>query len=460
MKSLFLFLFLLLPVYGADRPNFIVMLSDDQDWTGLSVAMHPDVPNSKSDFFRTPNLERFASQGIRFSNGYAPAPVCSPTRISLQTGKSPARLRWTKAAPPETGHRLIEAESRKDIRREEVTVAEMLKGAGYATAHLGKWHLGGGGPEAHGYDVSDGDTGNRDADPFVDPNPDDVFGMASRAEAFLSRQAASGTPFYLQLSWYPLHLPQNALKLTRAFYEKQPPGRMHQDVDVAAITENLDTGVGQVLDAVERLKLADHTYIVYLSDNGAGGGGRGGIRPLSAGKGGVSEGGIRVPFIVRGPGIPAGSWSHVPVLAYDLFPTFCQLAGVTASLPPQLDGTDISSLLHGNPDGFRRPTGELVFHFPHYQGDTPHSAIRVGNHKLLHFYETGEDRLYDLATDLGERKDLAPTRPEIVTDLRGRLATYLRDVDAAMPSPNPNFDPAREPARKGGRNKGKPKPRP
>ena len=155
------------------RPNIILMLSDDRDWNGLSVAMHPEMANSKSDFHRTPNLEKFAAQGMRFSSAYAPAPVCSPTRISLQTGMKPAKLRWTKAAPPEPGHRLIEAASRKAIRDDEITIAEVLKAAGYATAHYGKWHLSGGGPKKHGYDESDGDTGNRDADRFVDPNPVD-----------------------------------------------------------------------------------------------------------------------------------------------------------------------------------------------------------------------------------------------------------------------------------------------
>jgi arylsulfatase A-like enzyme len=457
MKLIFTSFLLLASAAAAGKPNFIVMVSDDQDWTGLSVAMHPGVANSRSDFFRTPNLEKFASQGLRFSNGYAPAPVCSPTRISLQTGKTPARLRWTKAAPPEPGHRLIEAESRKNIAPDEVTLAEMLKSVGYATAHFGKWHLGGGGPEAHGYDVSDGDTGNRDADPFVDPNPDDVFGMADRAEAFLTKQSSSGTPFYLQLSWYPLHMPQNALRETRAFYEKQPPGQMHQNIDVAAITENLDTGVGRVLDAVTRLHLTETTYIVYLSDNGAGGGGKGGIRPLSAGKGGVWEGGIRVPFLVCGPGVPANSWCHVPVVAFDLFPTFCKLAGVTAPMPSDLDGGDLSALLQGTQAPVKRPREDLVFHFPHYQGDAPHSAIRAGNYKLLHFYETGENRLYDLEADLAERNDLSKTKPDVTEALSRRLAAYLNEVDAAMPAPNPNFDPAAEPARKGGRNKGKPK---
>ncbi|MFZ4595560.1 MAG: sulfatase [Verrucomicrobiaceae bacterium] len=449
---------------AADPPNIIFILSDDQDWTGLSVPMHPDLPNSKSDFYRTPNLEKFAAQGMRFSAAYAPAPVCSPTRISLQTGRNPAALGWTKAAPPEDGHRLIEGASRKHIGSEEVTVAELLRTAGYATAHFGKWHLGGGGPEAHGYDVSDGDTGNRDADQHVDPNPVDIFGMNARAEAFLKKQAAARRPFYLQMSYYALHLPENALKTTRVFYETQTPGRMHSDVDRAAITTDLDTGVGRLLEVVERLGLSTNTYIIYMSDNGGGGGGgkgKGGgggreqLRPLTAGKGGVWEGGIRVPLILRGPGIRANSWCHQRVVGYDFLPTFCKLANVQAKLPLNLDGGDISHLLHGSSEPVKRSREPLVFHFPHYQGDTPHSAILSGDHKLIHFYETGERLLFDLTADLAERHNLAAAKPELAASLAKELASYLSEVGAEMPQPNANFDPTKEPARKGGGKGGK-----
>lgn len=446
---------------AATPPNIIFILSDDQDWTGLSVQMHPDLPNSKSDFYRTPNLEKFAAQGMRFSAAYAPAPVCSPTRISLQTGRNPAALGWTKAAPAEDGHRLIEGASRKHIGIEETTVAELLRTAGYATAHFGKWHLGGGGPESHGYDVSDGDTGNRDADQHIDPNPVDIFGMNERAEAFMKQRAGTQKPFFMQMSYYALHLPENALKATRAFYEKQPPGRMHSDVDRAAITTDLDTGVGRLLEAVEKLGLSQNTYIIYMSDNGGGGGGgKGGggrekVRPLTAGKGGVWEGGIRVPLIIRGPGIAANSWCHQRVVGYDFLPMLCKLAGVKATLPTDLDGGDFSSLLRGSKEPVTRSREPLIFHFPHYQGDTPHSAILSGNIKLIHFYETSENLLFDLDADLAERNNIAAKQPEVTTRLAGQLADYLKEVGAEMPKTNPNFDPAKEPAKKGGGKGGK-----
>lgn len=418
------------------RPNIVFLLSDDQGWNGLSVAMHPDVAGSKGEQFQTPNLERFAAQGMRFSAAYAPAPVCSPTRISLQTGKSPARLHWTKAAPPEKGRKLLEPSQSKHIPAGETTIGELLRKAGYATAHYGKWHIGGGGPGEHGYDESDGDTGNEQAYRYEDPNPVDIFGMAERSAAFMEKNARTGKPFYVQLSWNALHASENALKATRAKYEKLASGGNAKRANVAAITEDLDTGVGRVLAAIDRLGLADSTYVIYMSDNGAGGGGkRGG---LSGGKGSVWEGGIRVPLLVRGPGVQPNSWCHVPVVGYDWFPTFADWAGIARERrPPDLDGGSLTELLaSGGQGAVRRAREELVFHFPHYQGDTPHSAIRLGNLKLLYFYEDQSVRLFDLSQDVGERRDLSAERVKDARLLRDRLMSYLKDVDAQLPTAN------------------------
>ena len=450
---------------GADRdarPNIVFMLADDQGWNGLSVAMAPDVPGSRSEIFQTPSLERLASQGMRFSNAYAPAPVCSPTRISIQTGKSPAQMHWTKAAPPEEGHKLHEPRLIKSISDSETTIGELLRKAGYATAHYGKWHIAGGGPGKHGYDEHDGDTGNEEAFQFTDPNPVDIFGMAERAEAFMAKNAKAGKPFYIQLSWNALHAPGNALKATMAKYEKLAGGGNDKGkrAATAAITEDLDTGVGRVMAAIDRLGLAKNTYVIYMSDNGAGGGGkRGG--GLSGGKGSVREGGIRVPLIVRGPGVAANSWCHVPVVGYDMLPTCCEWAGVPATaIPKGVEGGSVATLLAHNlaQEGrgeVRRPREELVFHFPHYQTDDgPQSAIRLGTLKLLHFYEDDRVMLFDLARDVGERDDLAPRMPAEAQRLRQRLEQYLTAVDAQVPKPNPDFDPTKPvPTREKGRNK-------
>lgn len=442
-----------------DRPNIILLLSDDQDWNGLSTRMHPDLPGSQSDYYETPNLAKFAEQGMRFSNGYAPAPVCSPTRISLLTGMTPARLGWTKAAPPEPGHKLVEGASRKSIRDDETTFPELLRRAGYATAHFGKWHLSGGGPERHGFDVSDGDTGNRDADPFTDPNPVDIFGMTDRAKAFMAAQAKAGKPFYLQMSYHALHRPENALKASLARFEAKPVGRIHRDPARAAITCDLDTGVGRLLDAIAALGLEKSTYVIYMSDNG-GGGGKGGKGPagrLHGGKGALWEGGIRVPFIVRGPGIAPGSWCHQPVVGYDWFPTFCRWADVKVALPEKLDGGDLTPLLLGKDQPVERREPALLFHFPHYQGDTPQSAIREGDFKLILSLENGTRKLFDLRSDPGERADLNLERKDLADRLEILLRERLKEAGAAMPAPNPDHDPAAvPPPRKERKNKRKP----
>jgi len=430
------------------RPNFVFMLSDDQDWTGLSVQMHPDIPKSKSDFYRTPNLEKFATQSMRFSSAYSPAPVCSPTRISLQTGKSPAQLHWTKASRSMTAadnRKLIPPVNIRNISTDETTIAEMLKTAGYATAHYGKWHIAGGGPGKHGYDEHDGDTSNADAAPFTDPNPVDIFGMSSRAVAFMDKNTKAGNPFFIQLSYHALHYPENALKKTVQAYEKRPKGRIHSDVFRAAITENLDTGVGMILDGIKKLGIAGHTYVVYMSDNGAGGGRGGGARPITGGKGSLWEGGIRVPLIIRGPGIEQNTFCDVPVVGQDLFPTFCELARVSEPVPDGVEGGSIVPLLTDGKGVVKRPREEIVFHFPHYQSDTPHSALRLGDYKLMKFYETNELRLFDIAKDIGERHDLANEMPEKTADMARRLDEYLNSVNAQLPKPNPDFDTDKPP---------------
>ncbi len=428
---------------AADKPNIIFMLSDDQGWNGLSVAMHPTLAASKSEIFHTPNLEKFASQGMRFSSAYAPAPVCSPTRISLQTGKSPAQLHWTKAAPAVPDRKLIEPRLIKDLSKGETTIGELLKKAGYATAHYGKWHIAGGGPGAHGYDEHDGDTGNENAFKFTDPNPVDIFGMAERAAKFMEKSKNEHKPFYIQLSWNALHAPELSMKATQARYEKLAATNNSKQVATAAITEDLDSGVGKVLKAVDRLGLSNNTYVIYMSDNGSGGGRRGG---LNGGKGSVWEGGIRVPLIVRGPGVDANSWCDVPVVGYDFLPTLCAWAGLTENdLPKAIEGGNISGLLQNKGEGsVKRAREELVFHFPHYQSeDGPHSSIRLGNLKLIHFYEDDHVSLFDLSKDIGERNDLAKQMPGEAKMLRERLNQYLIDLNAQFPTKNISFDPSK-----------------
>ena len=369
---------------AADRPNIVLMLSDDQSWYGLSVQMHPDMENSRSDFYHTPRLEELASQGMRFSDAYAPATVCSPTRASLQTGMSPAKNKWTKAAPvmnASNNFPMLPVQHRRELYEEETTIGEVLQAAGYRTAHYGKWHLAGGGPAAHGYDESDGETANEDADPFDDPeNPLDVIGMSERALDFMRRADDAGEPFFVQISYYPLHVEQNASPDTIARVEARPRGEIHSHVLIAAITEDLDTGVGVVMDGLEELGLADNTYLIYMGDNGhrekdnnMPNNRADNPAPLVGDKGNVSEGGIRVPFIIRGPGIEANSWSRVPMVGYDMFPTYAEWAEIDPSdLPTGIEGGSFASVLaNGGVGEIERPQEGLVFHFPHYQAGTP-----------------------------------------------------------------------------------------
>ena len=441
---------------AADRPNIVLMLSDDQSWYGLSVQMHPDMPNSRSDFYHTPRLEELASQGMRFTDAYAPATVCSPTRASLQTGMSPARNHWTKAAPiadASNNFPLIPVQHRKVLSEEEVTIGEVLQAAGYRTAHYGKWHLAGGGPARHGYDESDGETGNADADPLDDPeNPLDVVGMSQRALDFMRRADEANEPFFVHVSYYPLHVQQNASPKMIARVEGRAKGQVHDDVLIAAITEDLDTGVGVLLDGLEDLGLDENTYVIYMGDNGHRPGDNtmannraDNPAPLIGDKGNVSEGGIRVPFIIRGPGIEANSWSHVPMVGYDLFPTYAAWAQIDADdLPSGIEGGSIVSVLeNGGVGEVDRPREELVFHFPHYQVGSPQSAIRLGDYKLIKYYEGNRTALFDLSTDIGERNNLAMKMPEKAAELEERLDAYLASVDADIPTVNPHYDPSK-----------------
>jgi arylsulfatase A-like enzyme len=436
-----------------ERPNIIFMMSDDQAWNGLSVPMHPDLDWSKSAIVETPNIEKLAAQGMRFSAAYAPASVCSPTRISLQTGKSPAAMHWTKAAPSESGHRLTEPTLNKKLADDEVTIGELLQAAGYATAHYGKWHLNSGGPAAHGYDEGDGNIGNEYAHKYADPNPADIFGMAKRAAAFMKKNQQANKPFFIQMSWHALHARQNAMKATREKYAKKMGGKIDDPrVCSAAMAEDLDTGVGVVMDAIDSLGLADNTFVIYMSDNGSGGGGKrrrdGSQSGLAGGKGSMWEGGIRSPLIVRGPNVPANSWCHERVVGYDFFPTYCQWAGIPDSkLPKLIEGGSIAGLLDDGHGTVKRPRKELVFHFPHYQsGDGPHSALFLEHLKLMKFYETDRLALYDINADPSEKNDLFQQMPAKAAALDQMLMKYLKETGAQMAVPNPKYDPDHAPA--------------
>ncbi|MDE0002167.1 MAG: sulfatase [Rhodospirillaceae bacterium] len=409
---------------GQSRPNIVFILADDQGWNHLSVPMHDGIAGSGSDYFRTPNIERIAASGMRFSSAYAAAPMCGPSRAALHFGKSAAQVMYSDSAD--------------EVQAESMTIGELMQSAGYETAHFGKWWPG---PSPTGlkfYDESDGAAGNDDGNLNDPANPKDIFGITERAIAFMEASVDAGNPFYMQLSHYAPHLGFHALAETIERWQDVEPGEIHSDPVYAAMTENLDTGIGRVLDKLQDLGIEDNTYVIYTSDHGQTAN-RSTNAPLAHGKGTLWDGGMRVPFIVSGPGVMPGTISDSRVVLVDLFPTFAELAGVTESAPDDLEGGSLVPLLHGSGDvDVQRAREELVFHYARPSGNPDFrasSSIYLENYKLLKFYDTGELLLFDIAADPREQHELADRMPAMVEELHMRLTGYLEEVNATIPHP-------------------------
>lgn len=430
------------------KPNFVLILADDLGWNSLSQPMDDRVPNSCSDFHETPNLERLARGGLRFTSAYAPAATCCPTRRSIQFGQTPTRqgeVRFARNYDPITHPRL--------------TIPKLLKSADarYRTAHYGKWDLRADiFPEDLGYDESDGNTGNRNGNVCSDPqtkftnhylnnDPKRIETLTARAVNFIRRNHASGNPFFLQLSHYATHVDIQSTAKTYAKYSARKLGQIHSNPAWAAMQGDLDEGIGQVLDVIEKLGIAGSTYVIFMADNG-------GLEfippvqnkmdhpstfatpprnhPLRGGKWVLYEGGIRVPFIVKGPGIKPSTQCDVSVAGWDILPTFADLAGYPKPLPADLDGGSIRGLLEGSTEAVKRPTDALIFYRP--TAAYPHSAIRIGEFKLIKIWKTQKLELYDLKTDLGETTDLSVKLPAKTQKLHRQLMDYLNVVDAEV----------------------------
>jgi arylsulfatase A len=453
---------LLLPT-SADARNVVLILADDQGWTGTSVQMDRARGDSRSDLYHTPNLERLAAEGMTFSNAYAPAPNCSPTRMSIQTGKTAARLGATDiidVVPNEDGianlfhdtmylnKPMIVPLPVADIADDEVTIAELIKShrPQYATGHLGKWHMGGGSPERHGYDEHSGLTTNAEG---RSPPPDAkrTREVTDQAIAFIRKHAETSTPFFVQVSYYAVHLPILASAESRLpFRDRQSVA--HGNVGYAAMTAELDAGVGRILAVLDELSLADDTYVIYTSDNG----GETDMpvtsnMPLALGKTHVHEGGIRVPLLIRGPGIEPASASDVAVIGYDFLPTIADWLGIEADLPPDLDGGSLAGVLTGKSDTIDRPTPFFIWYYGAYRNFkhvVPQAAIRDGDHKLIWNLESDQTMLFNLALDISETTNLARFEPERARSLRRTLREYLRAVGVEFPVHNPSYDPTRD----------------
>jgi len=436
-------------------PNFVLILTDDMGWTGLSVQIDDRIEDSRSDFYQTPNIAKLAEEGMRFSRAYSPGALCTPSRASILTGKTPARLHITT---PGGGRgkvqpymRLVAPAQLRKLPAAETTIAEALEEVGYTSAHLGKWHLGRSDPGEHGFDVHDGSTANGGPGAYQDPNPKDIFGLTERAIAFMEEQSGTGTPFYLQLSHYAVHVPVEALETSRNKFEDLPSGDRHDNVEFAAMTYDLDSGVGLLLSAIDRLELTESTFVVLMSDNGAASPRRRSQNtPLRRGKGTFYEGGIRVPLVVRGPGIEPGTFCRENVAGYDLFPTICDWAGVES--PSAIDGVSLVPLLEGDPGLFERPDEALLFHYPHYgegPAQKPQSAIILDDYKLIRDLERGTSQLFHLGRDISEERDLAGREPDRAERMEQRLDAMLEAAGAQLPTENPDFDPnAARPGRK------------
>ena len=429
----------------AARPNLILILADDLGWADLGCY--------GNTFNETPNLDRLASQGVRFTQFYA-GPVCSPTRASIQSGQNQARVGITVHIP---GHwrpfaKMVEPPVALNLPLEIQTFAEQLGAAGYKTGYFGKWHLGeeGFGPTTQGWQTAIETQGNVVPERIAPGGRRNVDFVTEKAVAFI--EANKGQPFLLQVSPYAVHIPLSTTpELLKKYQAKKPMPNYPSRPDYAGLLEELDQGVGRIVAAIDRLGLGENTLIVFVSDNGGLHKEQGGTittsnAPLRAEKGTIYEGGIRVPCIARWTGqIPAGKPSAAIGSTIDFYPTFLEVAKASAPAKAQqpLDGVSLLPVMRNASANLGRDT--LYWHLPHYHHSTPATAMRQGDWKLIEFYEDGGKlELYHLAQDLGEKNDLAKQQPDRVKSMHAALKAWRRDVQAQMPQRNPAYDPARE----------------
>lgn len=393
----------------AKPPNIIFILADDQAWNGTSAPMISGNDSSKSRRFHTPNIERLAAQGVTFSQAYAAHCKCECSRASIQMGRTTTSLN----APDKT--------ARNWSAPVTDSIANLLKKANpaYRAAHLGKWqwfHT----PASMGYDVSDGITMNEDGNSTDPMDPKLSMSITRRAKEFMETQIKDDHPFFLQLSYYAVHPEPQALATTLAKYKDADAGRRGNRALFAAMTEDLDACVGEILKTLDDLQIADNTLVIYTSDNG----GRTGI--MQGGKNDLHEGGIRVPLIVRGPGIKGGVISNEPVISYDLAATVLDFVSPDSVAPIGYEGGSWKPILLNHGTGnVTRPINRFVWHQAS-EVEHPQSAIRKGDFKLLYYWDTREAQLFDVAHDLGEVHNLATEKPELSKALLVELKAHLR----------------------------------
>ena len=441
-------------------PNVVLIFADDLGWR--------DVGFMGSDYYRTPHLDRLARQGMTFTDAYANAPNCAPTRACLMSGQYTPRhgvyTVGTSARGPAHLRKLVPTPNETVLDEEIVTLAESFHKAGYATASMGKWHLGPD-PRTQGFDINvagsnDGSPRGGYFSPYRIPNIEDgpegeyvTDRLADEALHFIEQHVDE--PFFLYLPHFAVHTPIQAKPELTEKYQDQPASHGQHHPAYAAMIESLDESVGRIMARLDELKLADETVVIFCSDNG----GHGVVtsnQPLRGWKGMLYEGGIRVPLVVRWPGkVEAGSRSETPVITSDFYPTLLEITGATAPEQP-LDGESLLPLL--TEQGQLQRTA-LYWHFPAYleanRGakdpwrTTPAGAIREGDWKLIEYFEDGRLELYNLADDLSEGNNLAQSMPERTQQLHQKLKQWRRAIDAPVPSErNPKYNPQAKPQRK------------
>jgi arylsulfatase A-like enzyme len=437
--------------------NFLFVLADDLGWA--------DLPVNGGDFHETPEIDAFARTAMRFTQAYAAAPICSPTRASIMTGKSPARLGitiWHEGAlRRETNRPLFPAVSEDHLEHAEVTLAEKFHDAGYRTIHIGKWHLGttAHGPETQGFDRNVGGTHWGAPKTFFHP----YKGMQSNGEfrfipglglgkagdyltdkftdaAIDAIDGCGSDPFFLNLWFHNPHTPIECKPEYEAYFAaKLRPEFRHQNPRYAGMIRSLSENFGRLLRHLETRGLAQNTVVVFFSDNGGYTEKYGGKQvttnaPLRSGKGSLYEGGVRVPFLIRWPGVTAGgAVCHIPASSCDFFSTLLEIAGLQGTSP---DGISLVPALR-NP-GAAMPARDLFFHYPHYYPTTtPVSMVRSGDWKLLEYFEDGRMELFNLQTDPSETTNLAAAEPARARELHARLDRWRKAVGARLPVRNP-----------------------
>lgn len=457
------------PAAASGKLNIVLFLIDDLGWR--------DIGANGSTYYRTPHIDRLAREGVRFTDAYAACAVCSPTRAAVLTGKYPARLLLTDWLPNGRWHPKAKLQSGRFVRGlplEEFTLAEALREAGYRTASIGKWHLGSEPfslPEHHGFDVNIGGNAHGAPGDFFFPYEGNwaipTTGLRARwnvvadgmpgeyltdrltEEAVKFIRENRARPFFLYFPHYAVHTPLQAKKEMVAKYEKIPEAQQQGKPVYAAMVESMDESVGRVMTTLRELGLEQNTVVIFTSDNG-GFYNATSNAPLRANKGAYYEGGIRVPLIIKWPGVArAGHVSAEPVTSTDLYPTSLAAAGLPLRPHQHLDGRNLQPLLAGGAS-LNRPA--IFWHFPHYNehpSSVPSSVIRSGPWKLIETFDPEGVELYHLAADLSETRNLAATEPERTAELRRELEAWRREVGAEMMRPNPDYDPSVELPQKG-----------